>query len=472
MEVDVVVRDDRDLRITGVVECLAKERLVVCEAAVANVLAGADSDLVGVVLPAAKRGERLADDDLRGEADVVVHVLFAQADGLFTPDFKRDGPQPLALEGDRHQTAECMRGVRDEDHLVLAVGFREFLRIGIGQLAGVLSRSRSGGRGGLRGSRGFRGGLGGRDGGGCWRGCCSGGHRGRGACSRGRRRGNFPIARLLVPGLFPSQADGLDERTHADAQRPLDVALIDLQDEGRFGPSEVHEADDLVGEVGVVAAAEAHELDVFQIRASRGDYGGAQHTRVEVVHHVEAASRKVDLVHVGHRIGADHGDTELGEGARQLVVDQVVVLVRPACEHDGEGAFTFHLVANALAFPRKLGLERLLRGVGRIDCLAHACGVEGELACEVLGELAVAVFLREPVEQRRVEGDAEALLGVVRIAHDDGVALHHRAHRLACFRGVFRGHRCNRGHEDAVDPLVGQIAHVSVDKFSGEAHGV
>lgn len=66
VEVDVVVRDDRDLRITGVVERLAKERLVVCEAAVANVLAGADSDLVGVVLPAAKRGERLADDDLRG----------------------------------------------------------------------------------------------------------------------------------------------------------------------------------------------------------------------------------------------------------------------------------------------------------------------------------------------------------------------------------------------------------------------
>ena len=92
VEVDVVVRDDRNLRIAGVVERLAQERLVVRKAAVANVLASADSDLVGVVLPATKRGERLADDDLRGEADVVVHVLFAQADGLFTPDFKRDGP--------------------------------------------------------------------------------------------------------------------------------------------------------------------------------------------------------------------------------------------------------------------------------------------------------------------------------------------------------------------------------------------
>ena len=100
VEIDVVVRDDRDLRITGVVERLAQERLVVREAAVANVLAGADSDLVGVVLPAAKRGERLADDDLRGEADVVVYVLLAQANGFFTPDFKRDGPQPLTLEGD------------------------------------------------------------------------------------------------------------------------------------------------------------------------------------------------------------------------------------------------------------------------------------------------------------------------------------------------------------------------------------
>ena len=415
MEVDVVVRDDRDLRITGVVERFAQERLVVRESAVANVLAGADSDLVGVVLPTAKRGECLADDDLRGEADVVVHVLFAQADGLFTPDFKRDGPQPLALEGDRHQTAERMRGVRDEDHLVPTVGFRELLRIGIGQLAGALSR--------------------------LWSGDCGGLRRCRGARGRRGRRGSFPIARLLVPGLFPAQADGLDERTHADAQRPLDVALVDLQDEGGFGPGEVHEADDLVGEVGVVAAAEAHELDIFQIRTSRSDHGGAQHARVEVVHHVEAASRKVDLVHVGHCIGADHGDAKLGEGARQLVVDQVVVLIRPACEHDGEGAFALHLVANALAFPRKLGFERFLRSVGRVDRLAHACGVEGKLAREVLGELAVAVLLREPVEQRRVEGDAEALLGVVRIAHDDGVALYHRAHRLARFRGVFRGHR-------------------------------
>ena len=348
-----------------------------------------------------------------------------------------------------------MRGIRDEHHLVLTVGFRELLRIGVGKLAGVLSRLWSGDCGGIRGCGRVRGGLGGR-----------GARDGRG------RRGSFPIARLLVPGLFPAQADGLDERAHADAQRPLDVALVDLQDKGRLGPCEVHEADDLVGEVGVVAAAEAYELDVFQMRASRGDHGGAQHARVEVVHHVEAASRKVDLVHVGHSIGADHGDAELGEGARQLVVDQVVVLVRPACEHDGEGAFAFHLVANALAFLRKLGLERLLRSVGRVDCLAHACGVEGELACEVLGELAVAVFLREPVEQRRVEGDAEALLGVVRIAHDDGVALHHRAHRLACFRGVFRGHRRDGGHEDAVDPLICQIAHVPVDKFCGEAHGV
>ena len=241
MEVDVVVRDDRNLRIAGVVERLAQERLVVRKAAVANVLAGADSDLVGVVLPTAKRGECLADDDLRGEADVVVHVLFTQADGLLTPDFKRNRSQPLALEGDRHQTAERMRGVRDEHHLVLTVGFRELLRIGIGQLAGALSRLWSGGRGGLRGYGCVRGGLGGR----------------------GGRRGSFPIARLLVPILFPAQVDGLDERTHADAQRPLDVALVDLQDEGGFGPGEVHEADDLVGEVGVVAAAEAHELDVF-----------------------------------------------------------------------------------------------------------------------------------------------------------------------------------------------------------------
>ena len=209
-----------------------------------------------------------------------MHVLFAQANGLFASDFKRDGSQPLAFEGDRHQTAERMRGVRDEHHLVLTVGFREFLRIGIGQLTGALSRLRSGDCGSLRGCRGARGG---RDGGVSRCDLRGSSHGGR------RRRGNFPIARLLVLGLFPAQADGLDERAHANAQRPLDVALVDLQDKGRLGPCEVHEADDLVGEVGVVAAAEAHELDIFQIRASRSDHGGAQHARVEVVHHVEAA---------------------------------------------------------------------------------------------------------------------------------------------------------------------------------------
>ena len=79
VEVDVVVRDDRDLRITGVVERLAQERLVVRKTAVANVLAGADSYLVGVVLPAAQRGERLA--ELGAMADSAARVRVFSDDG-------------------------------------------------------------------------------------------------------------------------------------------------------------------------------------------------------------------------------------------------------------------------------------------------------------------------------------------------------------------------------------------------------
>ena len=58
------------------------------QAAVADILASHHGDVVRVVLTALECRERLADHDLRGEADVVVDILFAKADGFFTADFQ------------------------------------------------------------------------------------------------------------------------------------------------------------------------------------------------------------------------------------------------------------------------------------------------------------------------------------------------------------------------------------------------
>ena len=189
--VGVVVGDDGDLGVAGVVEGLAQQGRVVGEAAVADVLAHGDSGVVRVVGPALQGGERLADDHLAGEADVVVHVLLAQAYGVCAAHRQAHGPEALPAKRRGHQHREGVRGVGHEHGLFLGP-----------------------------------------------------------ACAHARRDlGVVRVAQglgLALPLFAPAGVDGFDEAAHAYAQRAGDVALIDLEHQGHLACGLAHEAGDLV----------------------------------------------------------------------------------------------------------------------------------------------------------------------------------------------------------------------------------
>jgi len=417
--VDVVVRDDGHVLVPGVVEGLAQQRGIMREAAVADVLARGHRDVGVRVLAGFQLGQRLADDDLRGEADVVVHVLLAQANGLVAPDFQRHRAQALLREHGGHHAAERMARVGYQHHALAACGLVELLRVWVVE----------------------------------------------------RRLG---LHRLRGVGLLQGAAHvhGLDERAHADAQRPGDVALVDLQHERRLVGKLAHDADDLVGEVSVVPAAEAHDLGIFQVGALRAQNGVRQHARMEVVHHVEARMRQVDLGRARNGVGRQHRNALRCELVGQVVVHQRVVVVGTPGEHDGVSALGLDLFEHARAFGQQLGAEGILRGVGLRDGRLHEVAANAEGLAHPGRELLLAVGGGVPVPQRVVELHAEALLGVIRIADDHRVALHHGAHRLARLFGVLGRNRGDDRHEYAVDTAFHQVAHVSVHELRREADGV
>ena len=154
------------------------------------------------------------------------------------------------------------------------------------------------------------------------------------------------------------------------------------------------------------------------------------------------------------------------------MVDQLVVLVGAAGQHHRVAVFGVAAVQHRLPG----GLQ--LVGEAGLGCVAGGDGLPGELGADakggghVVGQLAVPVGVVVPVEQRRVEGDAPAALGVVRVADDDGVALDHRAHGLAGGGGAVGLDGGDGGHEDAVHLPPGQVPQVAVDQLGREADGV
>ena len=190
-----------------------------------------------------------------------------------------------------------------------------------------------------------------------------------------------------------------------------------------------------------------------------------------VVHDVDDGVRQVDLVHTRHCVGAHHGDSLVAEELGQAVMDERVVVVGARGEHHGVGAGLLCLLDHHGAACLQGCREALLRGValghgGQAGCLVDAPGLG-----HVRAELALAVGLGVPVEQRVFVARA-AFLGVVGVAHHHGVALHHRAHALACGMGVLGFDRGDRGHEDEVDAGRLELADVAVHELGGEAHGV
>ena len=396
VEVNVVVGDDGHLRVARVVERLAQQGRVVGETAVADVLAHADGDRVRIPAAALDCGERLADDDLAREADVVVHIELAQADRLVAANGQAHCLEALAAEGRGHQHGECMRRVGYEHGLLLrAAGAHVGGELGVVRVLELVH------------------------------------------------------AQLLACGM--ARVDGVDKAPYAYAQRPCDIAFVDLEHQGTLVARLLHDADDLVGEIGVVPAVEVDDLHVLEVLALGCDERGGEHARMEVVDHVEQAVGEVLRVDRGDGVCCEHGDAELVEDLGQVVVDEVVVLVGAAGEDDGVLAVCLYFFHYLHATFLKLRAEGALCCICHLDGAAHKVRVDAKLLAHPLGELAVAVLAGVPVPQRAVKWHAPALRGVVGVVDHHGVALDHGAHALCRGRGALAFDDGDDGHEDAVD---------------------
>ena len=179
MRVSIVVRDNGNMLIPRIVERFAQQRRIVGKTAIADVFSRANSDIGIVVLTAFECGERFTDYDLGREAYVVVHVSLAKLDSTFAAQIERNGTHTLLAKHRAHEPAERVRGVRHQNDFLASIGTRELPRVWVGQL--------------MR-----------------------------------RRRGRRALAASI---------NGLDERAHANAQRPRGVAFVGFQYKRRFRAS-------------------------------------------------------------------------------------------------------------------------------------------------------------------------------------------------------------------------------------------
>ena len=416
MRVSIVVRDNGNMRIPCIVERFTQQRRIVGKAAIADIFSRANSDIGIVVSTAFKRGERLANHDLRREAYVVVHVSLAELDSALAAQIERNGAHALLAKHRAHKPAERVRSIRHQNDFLATVGARELLRVRVGQLM--------------------------------WR--------------RGSRR------------TLAASIDGLDERAHTNAQRARSVAFVGLQYEWRFRAARAlaHQARDFVAEVGIVPATEAYELHVFQIRAFRGNHGARKHARVEIVHHIDQARRQIDVLNMRHRIGRQNRNAQLAEQLRKAMVHERIVMIGSAREHDRVGARLARGVESGTAPLNKLALEAFLSIIGHANSLARHIFVNTERLAHIRAQLAIAIGRREPMEQRRVERHIPRARRIVAALDHHGVSLHHGAHRNACFGTILGWHCRDDGHEDAIDPHASELAHVAMHDLRREAHRV
>ena len=395
------------------VQTPAQQGRVVGQAAVALILRHGHGHLVRVVPAALQCGDGLADDHLGREAGVVVDVFLAQLDLVDGAQRQRLRPEAVLFQHAAEQAAEGPGHVGHQHRPHGLVRLPELGRIGVPQGAEV---------------------------------------------------------RRAVPG--PPGGDGLQEGLDPDVQGVGRAALVQLQNQRRLAGGLLQNAGDLVGQNGVVSAAEADDLHVLQRRGFGRQHGPGEHPGVEVVGHLRPGVAQVHPGELRQGVHRQHRHSRPGEQAGEVVAHQRVVVIGPPRQHHGEGPVLLRLVENGpgLPFQRLVEVQQrpLALPVGRLDLLFR----QAVLLLEIGADLAQPVLFVIPVEHGVVKGHLPALFRALGAVHDQGIALQHRADVVALAAFVIRRHLHHHGHEDAVHPLLRQVLHMAVGQLGGEAHRV
>ena len=344
-----------------------------------------------------------------------MHILLAQTDRLLPAIGQRLGLQALALHRRGHQPAEGVRGIGYQHHPLPAVGSGELDRVGIAQ---------------------------------------------------------FPHRNGSRVGLGAAHRHRLHKGAHPDAQRALDVALVEFEHQRGLAGDLPHHPYDLVREIGIVPAAETDDLHILQPRITGGKDRRREHPGMVVVDDVQCAAAQIHLGGPGHRIDGEHRDPQCGKHLRQIVVHQRIVLIGTGGQHHRIASGLANLVEDPCTRRLQLRSEGALGPIGGGDGSSGFLRGDAAAPLHVSDKLIVPVGIVIPEEHRGIKRDAPLLFRTVRIADNKGIPLDHRAHRIAGLLGVLGGHNADGGHKDAVHLLLYQVADVPMHQFGREADGV
>ena len=413
MVILLIVGKDGNLGIAGVIQGLSQKGAVVGQSAVSDIFGHGHAHMIRVVGPASQGPQNLTDDNLGGEADIIVHILLSEAYGFRAADLQRDGPHSLGPEHCRHHHGKCVGCVGHQYRLGFDVLFCEFSSVGI-------------------------------------------------------REG----VRSCLSSLLPPHDHRLHKGADPDSQRSSGVALIQLQHQRGFSGYAVHDPDDLIGEIGIMAAAEAHGLNIFQRIILRSQDRGAEHPSVIIVYHIQTAQTQVRLLLGRQGICRQHRDAEGIDEFRQVVIDQRVVLIGPGSQNHAELSPRGRAVHGLRGSLLQRSAEFLHGPVTLKNGVLRLLWGDSEGFLHPARQLVPPVRVRVPVPQRRVEGNAEEPLRIVGIPDNDGIALNHGAHGFTCLLCVLRFDGRNAGHEDSVRLHGGQGPEMSVNQLCGETDSI
>ena len=124
-------------------------------------------------------------------------------------------------------------------------------------------------------------------------------------------------------------ADRFCKRTDTDTQRTLDITFVQFQNQRCLAGNFLHQANDFVGKVSVMAAAEADNLHIFQMWISGSQNSSGQHAGMIIIDNIQSAHAQIHMVGFFQRICRQHRNAETCKHFRKVMVHKGIVLIRP-----------------------------------------------------------------------------------------------------------------------------------------------
>ena len=124
-------------------------------------------------------------------------------------------------------------------------------------------------------------------------------------------------------------ADSFRKGADTDTQRSLNITFIQFQNQRCLAGNLLHQADDFIRKISIMAAAEADNLHIFQMWISGSQNSSGQHAGMIIIDNIQPAHAQIHMVGFLQRICRQHRNTETCKHFRKVMVHKGIVLIWP-----------------------------------------------------------------------------------------------------------------------------------------------